>query len=231
MTRSIGKIGATILATTLAFGMSACSDRAGLNVENMIDRVVGYPAGQGTGATPTAAQRSALASGGSPQGTLQVIIPAYNARAELSLLTSRGDIQDWRASDGSSIVMSDGMLVGTRGLGADLFSAEAPGLIRALLSGRGTVKRQHLYLDGEGATSRVLYVCSVSIAKDPPKRVGMASAGGDRHLVEHCVSELPKAVEFTNIYWLSSGDKEIKRSRQWVSTKIGSIDIAYREAR
>jgi hypothetical protein len=221
----MSKLNATLLLSALALGISGCGDSRGLGMEKIFGHVFGSPTAQGTAFTPSAAQRSVLATGDTNKGILRVSIPAYNARADLTLLTTRGSLQDWRATDGSSIVLSDGVLVGTRGLGADLFSAAAPGLVQALKSGRGTLKRQHLYLDGEGATVRIVFRCSVSFGEDSHARVTATPARGEGRIVESCLSERPQAVEFTNVYWFTAESKKIRQSRQWVSTTVGSIDI------
>jgi hypothetical protein len=80
---------------------------------------------------------------------LLVSLPARDASATLRAFATVDGRTDWRGSDGIAFVMADDILIATRGLGADLFLAEAAGLRMALANGSGAVTRRHRLLDGE----------------------------------------------------------------------------------
>lgn len=68
----------------------------------------------------------------------------------MALFGGNGDVQTWKLADGVSLSFLDAVLFSSRGLGADLMSADVSGT-RAMLAGDGSARhiRLHSYLDGE----------------------------------------------------------------------------------
>ncbi|PKQ13232.1 MAG: hypothetical protein CVT70_04470 [Alphaproteobacteria bacterium HGW-Alphaproteobacteria-1] len=144
---------------------------------------------------------------------LDVIIPASGARARLGPVARTGDVTVWQTLDGITLSMRQGLLIGTRGLGDDLMSAEVDGVLALLrgASGEGPVPHIRSRIDGEDRTEFRSYQC---------KRDAGAPDAGMRRVEVLCIS--PKD-RFTNTYWLNSAGA-VMRSRQWISPALGHLE-------
>lgn len=120
-----------------------------------------------------------------------------------------GRVATFTTPDGVSFAFDDGVLVGTRGLGSDLMTADIGPTRRALNAGSGAgVIRIHRYLDGEDQIFVRSFVCDIS-------------TGSDGTLVEQCQGS---ALSFENRYQRRQGGVVIA-SRQWVSPDRGYLTV------
>lgn len=144
---------------------------------------------------------------------LDVVIPATGARARLGPVARTGDVTVWQTLDGITLSMRQGLLIGTRGLGDDLMSAEVDGLLALLrgAAGDGPVPHIRSRLDGEDRTEFRSYQC---------KRRAVSPDAGLRRVEVLCVSPQDS---FTNTYWLNSAGTVI-RSRQWISPALNHME-------
>lgn len=145
---------------------------------------------------------------------LRVSLPAKGAQAVLGPVSKTGDTIVWQTLDGITIAFRDGVLVGTRGLGDDLMTADVAG-IRALLDEGGANGYQpHIrsFIDGENQTVFRSYQCR--------RTAQTREQTGLRRIDIRCAS--PKD-SFANIYWLD-GAGRVARSRQWVSPLTGYME-------
>lgn len=107
-----------------------------------------------------------------------------------------------------AVILRNGMLVGTKGLGNDLSVAE-PGteaLIRAGASGSGTRIMRHL--SGDGLERPLQFTCTVGAGPNP----GVT--------VENCEGH---GTSFQNSYMVQGG--QIAVSRQWIGPALGYVTI------
>ncbi|MGJ8543882.1 MAG: YjbF family lipoprotein [Sulfitobacter sp.] len=161
---------------------------------------------------------AALLQSGVP--SLQVGFIDREASGALLLERRIGGLEYWLSPEGAQIILQDGMVHGTRGLGEGLVAAElsAPlALVRGMHAGQSD--RFHTYLDGNDRTVTRTYRCVVA----PGALAPVALAGGEvqtRLVLEHCRS---LDQEFTNVYWVLPSAREIVQSRQWVGPFIGAI--------
>ena len=124
-------------------------------------------------------------------------------------LSERDGVSIWAAKDGSQVFLRGPMLVGTRGFGRDLMSADAPTL--AVLAAGHAHQRSYYDMDGTDTMIRHVYDCTAGSgdAKD--------ALPGTTLLVEDCVSDLGK---IRNRFWVSPAGSVVK-SKQWVSQGVG----------
>lgn len=144
---------------------------------------------------------------------LRVTIPATGAQAVLGPVSRRGDVTVWTTRDGITLSLQEGMLIGTRGLGDDLMTADVTGLL-ALVRGRageGPVPHIRSRLDGEDRTVFRSYQC---------KRDAVTRDADLRRVEVLCISPLDR---FSNIYWLTDTGA-MARSRQWISPRLGHME-------
>lgn len=135
------------------------------------------------------------------------------------LSVNRG-VEQWTDASGGGLLRRNGVLVGTRGLGFDLLTADVDPLLQALGRGGGQAVRVNRYLDGQNQVVAVQFICDVRRAG------GQTLEYYGRHYVttvyeEDCRGD---AESFTNRYWIDRAGG-IRRSEETVSPEIGVLEI------
>tara|TARA_R110002124_G_C8951330_1_gene513333 strand:+ start:2452 stop:3156 length:705 start_codon:yes stop_codon:yes gene_type:complete len=137
------------------------------------------------------------------------------------LMESRiNGVETWLSSDLTGLMLENGMLQGTRGLGSELFSAELSEPMALILSGRsGYSDRLHSYLNGNVEIVTRSYRCLVEVEGNAviPLEIGNVST---RVMTEDCKS-LDQS--FRNTYWVNSNSGAIVQARQWAGGKLGYL--------
>jgi hypothetical protein len=132
--------------------------------------------------------------------------------------TSRG-VETWSSVDDITISLRNGVIVATRGFGADLMAANVPAVSLASGGGQGHT-RQHSTLNGEDQPVQTDFTCRFS--QDGVKAVDIVQISYSlTHVVETCAAG---DLSFQNDFWLGS-DQKIRKSRQWISPEVGFITI------
>lgn len=173
----------------------------------------GAKAAPGPAAAP--ASRQELAAFGKP--ILRVRSERLGQDGFLTIVDAKADVVTWTAQGQATFSLRDGVLIQTRGLGADLMSAEAPSL--AQLTSGASYTRVYYFLGEDDRGTRRTYDCVAS-------NVGRDSITvlEKRHAVIR-VSELctrPNS-KVTNEFWIEG--KTIRKSRQWASSRVGYVDF------
>ncbi|WP_167767077.1 YjbF family lipoprotein [Jannaschia formosa] len=183
--------------------------------------------------------RLAGLSGGEPvPDAREILSPALVARSSTPLLlvvveaadagltmvpraVNRGT-QQWRDISGGGLFRRDGILVGTRGFGFDLHTADVAPLAAALRRGGGEdVERINRYIDGQNQIVAVQYLCSVRPMGR--ERLNLYGTVVDATVYrENCIGEGPP---FANTYWVDSGGT-VRRSNELISPRAGSLDLS-----
>lgn len=165
-------------------------------------------------AKATGGAAPAAGAAGSGKGAqLVVALPSQGRSLQFSAIEHDGDVTTWATPDGLQVMLRDGMLIQTRGLGLDLMSAAVPSQSQ-ILAGKSH-SRLHYYLQGSDKSYRRDYSCDVAAGAQEP---ALPQA---RHLVETCNSD---AGFITNEYYFVG--KKLVLSKQWVSQGVGYAQIA-----
>jgi hypothetical protein len=153
----------------------------------------------------------------SREPVMKLRVPSRGIETFLTVRDTRGDVVNWFSADGMLFSFRNGVLIETRGLGADLMSSAAPGGGQ-IASGSGH-RRSYFFMDADDQTGRRDYNCSV--ATDGNEVVTIyGHVHNTRKLSEICERE---GGRITNHYWLEGG--KIRKSREWVSPGIGQIEF------
>jgi hypothetical protein len=172
--------------------------------------------GQAPASAPVtpADQRAKLEAGGKP--VLLVAAAALGRTALLTVRDTKGDVLTWSA-DGATFSQRGGVLIQTRGLGADLMSAEAPSF--GQLRSGASYQRIYYFLGPDDQGTRRTYDCTSSVVG--PERIEiMARSHATTHVTEVCERPLGKV---TNDYWIEG--TTIRQSRQFVSSGVGYVEF------
>lgn len=166
--------------------------------------------------SPNSPAQSVRADHGAP--TIYVTIPSLGVSGGMARISLRGNVSEWRSSDGIGLTLRGGQIIATRGLGPDLLIADAGGAGAALRLGHGEFTRTMHWLDGENHGRSEVFACTLR-----PTETQDTSA--ERALIETCAG--PQTA-FTNSYAVSATSGAPLRSDQWVSPGLGSIQIELR---
>jgi hypothetical protein len=177
----------------------------------------GDKAGEKTGgktATP-AERRAKLEAAGDP--LLRVASTALGQTSLMTVADAKGDVITWKTQDGATFSQRSGVLIQTRGLGADLMSADVPS-VGQLRSG-GSYQRIYFFLGPDDQGTRRTYDCTTTVIGPETIEI-MARSHATIHVTEICERPLSK---LENDYWIEGGT--IRQSRQWVSGSVGSVEF------
>lgn len=152
----------------------------------------------------------------SPQGAVSTAPPAGAMRATLFktgqtlILTQRdrrGAVTTWSSAEGHLFSFRDGVLIETRGLGADLMSSDGPSLSQIIHGSPSEHMRRYFYVDRNDQIGRSEMRCSQT----------HDSAGEIRETCRDSQREI------RNIYSLQGHDAA--RTREWVSPFFGYVQF------
>ena len=215
------------LVLSLVMGWAGCSSDGGMP---MVDTFRTITTQLTTGRDPAARDARALLT---PEGVaatkqpyLLVELPSRQASATRLLFNQSGAVQDWRGPDGISVILNDDVLLGTRGLGADLFAADPIPLAGWRAGPTEPYDRVYRHLDGENRELRTVYACRLSAGGAMQVDL-IARTVSTRHILETCIASDPEALPVVNEYWIGTADNVVWKSKQWVSDSIQFVTITH----
>lgn len=147
---------------------------------------------------------------------MEVILRSKRLSLSLAPLDQDGSIVLWSSKFGTQVSLNDGILIGTRGLGVDLMSAEAPSLA-AIKSLAQDYRRTYHYIDGADQMVRKSYTCTTKVG-DPDEKYPALN-----HIVEYCLQD---GRSITNDFWFNAAGA-LAVSRQYVASGTGFAEIAH----
>lgn len=154
------------------------------------------------------------------QPLILAILPANGTFSSLNRIGENGPVTTWVTPDGATVSFRDGVVVATRGLGADLMTSDMKGTLAAL-AGRtdGYYQRFQGMLGGQSEIVYRSFQCRVT-ARAPETVVIVGRAHATTRTEESCVSP---EVAVTNVYWRGT-DGTMWKSRQWIGAEIGYLE-------
>ncbi len=153
--------------------------------------------------------------------SLEVVAEARDRTAYLVPFSRRGDVTVWRTVDGGQVVLRNGLVTGTRGLGGDLASADFSATLAALQSGSGAFLRRLYVRNGLGQEDAISLNCQTETVG----RVRLDVVGKSyetTHLRESCQTGQESIV---NEFWIEPKSGVVRQSRQWVGPTIGYLRV------
>ena len=216
----------------IAFVIAGCSGGSNSGTDTdlalaagqaVLDAVRTRGAGDGSAISvaPTRADLDAT-----PGQILQVTPEDRGGTDFLQLIATRQDdfgrqVEVWQSSDKAHLILRGGVLVGTKGLGGDIRSAEA-GAATSGFDGTGGGGERIVVIDRtDGTAQTVAFSCDMTqlgteVIQIVDQRVTT------RHMREECAT---KNARFTNDYWVEPGRERVRKSRQWAGPRLGYYDM------
>ncbi|PWJ16515.1 YjbF family lipoprotein [Jannaschia seohaensis] len=158
---------------------------------------------------------------GSPTPLLLVVVQETDIGLTMVPRAVKLGTEQWRDISGGGLFRRNGILVGTRGFGFDLHTADVAPLAAALRAGGGEdVERVNRYIDGQNQIVAVQFLCSVRPVGQ--ERLSYFGVNIDTTVYEEdCVSD---GGGFVNRYWLDAGGT-VRRSVELIAPESGSLDV------
>jgi len=160
-------------------------------------------------------------------GAVLQVVPANTGLQDFLRLVGRrddptpGKVEVWQASDKAQIILREGVLVGTKGLGGDMRSAEAQTVI-AGFDGQGGGGERLITLDRmDGTAQTVPFSCDVTQLGRKVIQIVDQNVS-TYHLREDCAFGKTR---FSNEYWVETSTGKMRRSRQWAGPRFGYMAI------
>ncbi|WP_223633879.1 YjbF family lipoprotein [Rhodobacter sp. TJ_12] len=163
--------------------------------------------------------RSGMASNPGP-----VLIATLETNKSTSIFAQRGQngtMRTWLSPSGQAVITRNGLLVGTRGFGHDLMSADTSALsakLRARSPGQAAIELR--YLDGLGIERPLPLTCTVILGE----AVSYSFADIDFSGLQMAARCEGHGFAFDASYIVSDGG-EILSSRQWIGQHLGYLTI------
>ncbi|PTV97711.1 group 4 capsule polysaccharide lipoprotein GfcB/YjbF [Rhodobacter aestuarii] len=224
------RLGALAMAVLVAAGCShdsAREDRQGGLFRAMTADLKGKVAARRaksegvTAPDPEAMAREALALNQGPL-LFSTRENAGTGPAVLGMIGENGPMRTYATPQMQTLMLRNGLVVGTRGLGHDMMSAEVDEVATLIHARRaGTGARVIRLLDGLGTERPLPLTCTVAPAQTGAK---YSFAGRDWNgtvMAEHCTGQ---GFDFTNSYLVTSSG-QIATSRQWVTPELGYFTL------
>ncbi len=159
--------------------------------------------------------RAELAAFGKP--ILRIQSKALGQDAFLTIADAKENVVTWTAQGQANFSLRDGVLIQTRGLGADLMSAQVPSL--AQLRGGANYERIYYFLGPDDVGTRRTYDCTTAtVGRETIEVVGKSHA--TTRVTETCTRQNGKV---TNDYWIEG--TTVRKSRQWASNTVGYLEF------
>lgn len=158
---------------------------------------------------------------GMGETVLRAQIPNFGLASLLFISQDRAPYSIWRTPDNVTLQFRSGLLIGSKGVGADLVAVDDPRMI-AVLEGRegpGPGKRVNRAFDGTNATVATEFTCQIAdLGPESVAVVGLSYP--TRHLRQTCTSPNEN---FVNDYWVQG--RTVWKSRQWFNEQVGYMTI------
>lgn len=170
---------------------------------------------KGQSAAPTPIARALVSQALAP--VLLATLDKTGQQALLAEIRSSGGVETWSSVDDVTISLRNGVVVATRGLGADLMAASVPSVTR---NSTGSHTRVHTLLNGEDQAVQTQFICTFRNAGTQTITVVELSYATTQ-ITESCSAD---GQSFENQYWVS-GSGLIRKSLQWLSPDLGYITV------
>lgn len=140
-----------------------------------------------------------------------------------------GKVEFWRSSDNAHVILRDGIVVGSRGIGADIISSDASLAQRALRTNtlqRGA--RSYTVSDGDSTSTDMQFQCEVRPIGEETLLI-VQRKFGTNHLRETCTGGLDGNRTLENEYWVQPASGVVLKSRQWMGPRTGYFELIFLE--
>lgn len=230
MTGRMKRVARVGIALTLAAVLAACGSNQGADGGLGTKQLLAQLKNRNVDPTPLTQQQIAEALQATPNPVAMFVFEKRkNAQGLLLEIETNGPYHSFGNSARNVIVMRNGMITSTRGLGGDLMSSDEEALLSLVRSrSAGTATYVQRFLTPEGVTEELTYRCTTRTGGGQQVAAGLVNAPT---VMVHASCEgdsnyLGAGSSFANDYAVS-GDGVILSARQWVGDYMGYVGSQY----
>ncbi|CUH79680.1 YjbF family lipoprotein [Tropicibacter naphthalenivorans] len=196
--------------------LTACGNGPDSNVIAKLPEAIKAARQQSAAISP---EQLAQALGGTTGPVTMFVIEDRESQVVMVDIESNGPYHTFGASSRQVVVMRDGMITATRGLGGDLMSSDE-GALLSLVRRRsvGTATYVQRYLTPEDVTETYQFTCKLDTGATVPVVTGLINTKGQT-VTAKCGND---EGTFTNTYVVSA-DGYILSSRVWLGKTLGYV--------
>jgi len=215
----------SLAALGLAAALAACSNAPVDTLGNDYLKSAFHDVGTAIKGPPEQPPLSAAMLKGVTTPLLYVELPSRKVWAGLPAVARNQGAITWVSPDQIGVTTKSGVLFATRGLGADLLSADTSGTLAAL-SGRSDAGYPKIYrrLGGDESIVADEFYCKM-VNEGTESRTILGIVHPATRMRESCYA-MKDERRVTNMYWIGA-DGTMWDSVQWVSPEIGYATIRY----
>ncbi|MDO5640914.1 MAG: YjbF family lipoprotein [Paracoccus sp. (in: a-proteobacteria)] len=180
----------------------------------------------GAGATPpapalSADEMAARALAANPAPLILVSMESSGISQVMAMTGENGAMRTYMTPNMQAVILTGGIVTGTKGLGHDLSTAEVDASAALIHARRGgQAARTNRYLSGDGLERPLPMTCAVATGQ--PQSFAFAGTGWNAtQVTETCRAG---AAEIQNSY-LVTASGQIPVSRQWIGPQLGYVTI------
>jgi hypothetical protein len=161
-----------------------------------------------------------------PGEVMQVVPELTRAQDFMALIARRDDgnpgtVEVWKSSDNLQLILREGVLIGTKGLGGDLRSADAAPAF-AGFDGQGGGGERLMVIDRQDGTAQtVAFSCDMTQLGRQVIQIVDQSVSTYR-MREDCIY---RDTRIRNEYWVETAGGRMRKSRQWAGPSYGYINF------
>lgn len=209
MTISLSRIGLALACTAM---LTACGSKPNVGVEYI--KTYGLFGKKQTAENSTVSQEQIAQVLSATAAPVELIgVESRSSQSVVIGMERNGAYQTYGTAARQTIVLRDGMLVATRGLGGDLMSVDETALLRMVQNRQsGTARYTMRFLTPDNQTKTIDVSCTVSNG-GPTQMAGVTMVNAA------CAGE---GATFTNSYAVASGGA-ILQGRQWLGKELGYV--------
>ena len=213
-----------VLCVIVAIGVSACGnqpDQGG--VSKAIQQVVlkqKSPAPEMP--TPDGLQKTIKEALSNTDRRLAIaVVESRNSFTFLTEIATNGSFSTWGSPDRRTITERQGLITASRGLGADLMSADVSDSLRLVRTRKaGQASRKHIYLDGQNKEVETRFTCTIATTGQQRIAIGEISTTVTT-VAERCKGG---SASFENTYQVAPSG-QVVQSRQWLGPVNGFLTV------
>ncbi len=153
--------------------------------------------------------------------TIVAVVETRQAWTMLTEVMANNGFQTFWTEDQIAITLRGGVIVSTRGITGDLFASTPGPVLGALAAGQGRYDKSFRYLNSVSQLETLRLTCQLRPAGTERFTIAERAISVVR-FDETCIGN---GQERLNSYWRLPGQNRPIRSRQWISDRVGYVDI------
>lgn len=155
-----------------------------------------------------------------PEPLIGAFVETTKSGSALGRISRTGSVETYSTAQGNQIMLRDGQIIATNGLGVDLMSSNLPPTATIARADGSTYSRSYQSLDGLYQTYTTKFSCTATASGT--QTITLSDVGFRVRAVTERCSGNGRSIE--NLYLIDSSSR-IRQSRQWLGPDAGYVTL------